>query len=342
METKDYKKLNEKQNQTVEEVDLNLIFSKIFNALSHLIIFLIKFLFYLSDQILKNFKLFLITIVLGSLVGLSAFFIFRPYYASSMTLSSAYYKEKFLSKAFSNLNNLAAEENYKVLGKLLQIPVAKAKALKRIEIEATKSANMQTLIDLYKETEGNKNRLDSLILNANDSTYQVNVQVYDTTALIGLDTILVNYIKNNRFVDKRIAIERRNSILRKDKLIRESKKLDTLKFYMSKSYISNQSSPTSTPNGTNVTLNSKDVNPIEIYREDLRLYEQQLKIDKQLYINSEIEIIDKFITFGKPASGSLLKYILYGGILGCLLTFIYIIFVMLRNGLIKLRYNLEN
>jgi len=336
------KNIINKNNETDEIVDLGKIFNEIGKFFSNIFKIVLKFIFILGDRILINLKMIFVSFLIGAILGLSYFFIARPYYKSTMTLSSAYYKEKFLSNTISNLDKLASEENYNVLAKILRIPVIKAKSIRNVEIEPTVSANMQALIDLYKETEGDTRRLDSLILNANDSTYQLTVQVYDTTTLIGLDTILVNYIKNNKFVDKRIAIERRNSLLRKEKLIRESKNLDTLKDYIAQSYIANKNLPTAPPNGTNVTLNSKEVNPIDIYREDFRLYEALLKIDKQLFINSEIEIIDRFITFGKPASGSLIKHVIIGGIIGLIIALFCVFYKMLRDGLIHLRYNLEN
>ncbi|WP_146153496.1 hypothetical protein [Adhaeribacter arboris] len=254
-----------------------------------------------------------------------------------MTLNSAYYRGEFLDNSIQNLNRLCSENNFRVLASLLKIEPKKAKSLRKIQVEQIISPNMQMLIDLYKNTKGNQRRLDSLILNHSDSTFQIMVQVYDTTTLVGLDTVLVNYIKNNKFVNKRIAIERKNLLSRKAKLIRESKNLDTLKSYMAKSYLPDGPSKT----GTNVTLNDKESNPIDIYREDFRLYDQQLKIDRLLFINSEIEIIDRFITFGRPASGTIYKNAAKGAIGGLLIGLLYVFYIILRNGLHRFRTMVE-
>ncbi|MDQ4140975.1 MAG: hypothetical protein M3142_10670 [Bacteroidota bacterium] len=213
------------------------------------------------------------------------------------------------------------------------MPVAQAKTLRKIELEQIISPNMQFLINMYKNDEGNRRHLDSLILNRVDSTFQIKVQVFDTTTLVGLDTILVNYIKSNKFVNKRIAIERKNLLNRKAKLIRESKNLDTLKRYMAESYVSRASGR----EGTNVTLNDRESDPINVYREDFRIYDQQLKIDRLLFINSEIEIIDGFITFGKPASGTIYKNAAKGALGGLLLGLLYVFYIVLRDALRRFR-----
>lgn len=324
---------NRKDPSGNDEIDLSKLFSTISRGITTFFKSIIRLIFLSIDIISAKYKLILTLILLGALAGTAYFFYVKPYYESRMTLNSAYYKGEFLGNSMQNLNRLCAEGNYRVLSNLLKISPNKAKTLRRIEVEQIISPNMQMLIDLYKNTEGNQRRLDSLILNHSDSTFQIMVQVYDTTTLIGLDTVLVNYIKNNKFVNKRIAIERKNLLNRRSKLIRESKNLDTLKKYMAQSYIARGTGR----EGTNVTLNDKESDPINIYREDFRLYDQQLQIDRLLFINSEIEIIDRFITFGKPASGNLEKHAAKGGIMGLLIGLLYVFYLILRDGLRKLR-----
>lgn len=316
-----------------DEIDITKLVTAIGKGISQFFKGLFRLFFLVVDTTIAKYKIILAFLILGALIGLAYFFQIKPYYESRMTLSSAYYQGQFLNNSVKNLDRLCSEGNYTVLSKLLNISSARAKNLRSLEVEKLISPNLQMLINLYKNKEGSERKLDSLILNHNDSTFQIKVQVYDTTALVGLDTVLVNYIKNNKFVNKRIAIERKNLISRKAKLIRESKNLDTLKSNISKSYIAT----TEGKEGTNVTLNDKETDPINIYREDFRLYDQQLKIDRLLYINSEIEIIDSFITFGKPASGTIEKQMLKGALAGLALALLYIFYIILRTGLRKFR-----
>ncbi|WP_026464824.1 hypothetical protein [Adhaeribacter aquaticus] len=340
MESKDYKKFNDPiKPSNNDEIDLSLLFSKVMNGIAYAGKQLALFIFLVIDRILKNFKLLILATLIGGILGVGYFFAREPYYHSDMTISSAYHNGAFLTNSINTLDRLCKEGNYPVLAQMLKIPTAKARTIRRLEVEKTMSPNLQLLIDIYKEKEGGQHAIDSLILFHNDSTFHINAQVYDTTTFFGLDTVLVNYIKNNKFINRRIAIERRNLLARKIKLERESRNLDTLKNYMARSYLNQKSGPAN-PAGTQVTLNSKDVNPIEVYREDFRLYDQQLKIDKVLNTNSEIEIIEPFTPFKEPASGTLLKNSLKGALVGLLVGLLYIFFKILELGISKLRTNL--
>ncbi|QNF34983.1 hypothetical protein HUW51_20495 [Adhaeribacter swui] len=321
-----------------EEIDLGKLFVAVGKAISNFFKNLLRFFFLTIDITFAKYKIILALIVLGALSGIGYYFYVKPYYESRMTLNSAYYRGEFLGNSIQNLDRLCGEGNYRVLANLLKISPEKAKTLRKIEVDKMISPNMKMLIDLYKNNEGSQRRLDSLILNHSDSTFQIKVQVYDTTTLVGLDTTLVNYIKNNKFVNKRIAIERKNLLNRRAKLARESQNLDTLKRYMALSYITRGSGK----EGTNVTLNDKESDPINVYREDFRIYDQQLQIDRLLYINSEIEIIDRFITFGKPASGTIEKQAIKGAIAGLLVGFLYVFYLILRDGLRRLRTVVED
>ena len=331
----DYKENTESRKgpSSIDEIDLSKLFTAIGKGISQFFKGIFRLFFLFIDTAISKFKIILALTIIGALAGFAYYLQIKSFYESRMTLSSAYYQGQFLNNSIKNLDRLCNEGNYRVLSNLLNINQAKAKTFKSMEVEKMISPNLQMLINIYKNQVGGQRKIDSMILNHNDSTFQIKVQVYDTTSLVGLDTVLVNYIKNNEFVNKRIAIERKNLLNRKAKLIRESKNLDTLKSNIAKSYIATGLGK----EGTNVTLNDKETDPINIYREDFRIYEQQLKIDRLLYINSEIEIIDSFITFGKPASETLDKQIIKGILGGLVLAFLYIFFLILRTGLRKFR-----
>ncbi|MDB5261413.1 MAG: hypothetical protein JWQ14_694 [Adhaeribacter sp.] len=327
-----------RKSTSEEEIDLSKLFSSIANGFSRFFKGLFRVFFLFLDTLLANLKTIIFLILLGSLVGLAYTFIARPYYESSMTLSSVYYRGQFINNSIQNLDLLCKEQNYISLARILQIPSSNAEKLKSIQIEPIVSPSMKLLIDLYKDTEGNKRRLDSLILSAEDTSFQIKVQVFDTTALRGLDSAIVNYISKNTFVKKRIEIERTNLKNRKAKLIKESSNLDTLKRNIALSYKSQAAGRSGT---NNVILDDKGTNPIEIYREDMRLYEQQLNIDKLLYINSEIEIIDPFIAYGHSETDNLIKNLFKGFLAGLGLAFLLILLKVISIGLNKMKLFLK-
>jgi len=331
---KDYIKKENSEN----EIDLSRLFNSILKGIGNFFKGIFRLFFLFIDIIVANTKLILSTIIIGGLLGLGYFFLTKPYYESSMTLGSVYYRGQLINNSIENLNLLCKEGNYKSLSKILKIPIAKANDLRSIQIEPVISPNMKMLIDLYKDTEGNKRRLDSIILKTEDTTFQIKAQVFDTTALKGLDTSLVNYILTNKYVKKRIEIERFNLKNRKAKLIRESTNLDTLKRNIALSYRTQAGGRTGT---NNVIMDDKGTNPIEVYREDMRLYEQQLKIDRLLYLNSEIEIIDSFIAYGDPKSGTLFKNVVKGLLIGLILALLVVIYKMVIIAIKKMRLILK-
>jgi len=323
-----------KKNSSEEEIDLNKLFNSIINGFSTFFKGLFRVFFLFLDTLFANLKIVGLLVLLGGILGIGYTFIVKPYYESSMTLGSAYYRGQLINNSIQNLNLLCKEQSYTSLSKILQIPTSQASSLRGIQIEPVVSPNMQMLVDLYKETEGNKRRLDSLILSSEDTTFQIRVQIYDTTSLKGLDTSIVNYILKNKFVKKRIEIERANLRSRKAKLIKESTSLDTLKRNIALSYRSQAGGRTGT---NNVILDDKGTNPIDIYREDMRLFEQQLEIDRLLYINSEIEIIDPFIAYGDPKSGTILTNSLKGLLGGLILALFLILLRVIHIGLNRIK-----
>jgi len=333
MNNKEINNFNRKTSSE-EEIDLNKLFNSIVNGFSTFFKGLFRVFFLFLDTLLANLKIVGLFVLVGGILGLSYTFIIKPYYESSMTLGSVYYRGQLINNSIQNLNLLCKEQNYSSLSRILEIPTTQASTLRGIQIEPVVSPNMQLLVDLYKETEGNKRRLDSLILSSEDTTFQIKVQVFDTTFLKGLDTSIVNYILKNKFVKKRIDIERVNLRNRKAKLIKESTSLDTLKRNIALSYRSQAGGRTGT---NNVILDDKGTNPIDVYREDMRLFEQQLNIDRLLYINSEIEIIDPFIAYGDPKSGTYLTNGLKGLLFGLLIGLLLILFKVLSIGINKMK-----
>ena len=338
MNPEEYNKAN-RNTDNDPEVDIAKIFTYIGNWLVNAVKTLSRFFLYVLDSFYRNLKLVGLLAILGGLLGVGYYFYEKPYYESQMTLGSTYYRGQLIKNSMQNLNLLCEEGNYETLSRVLNINPSQAKELRKIEIQPIISPSLQLILDLYKENEGVNRHLDSLILQNQDTTFQVMVQVYKTSALRGLDTSLVNFLKKNKYVEKRIAVERVNLRNRRAKLIKESGSLDTLKRNIALSY-RNQAGGRSGTN--NVILDDKGTNPIDIYREDLRLYEQLLKIDRLLYINSEIEIINPFIAFGEPKSSSIEKNVIKGILLGLLASFLIIFLKIVKTGMTRLRLALND
>lgn len=328
-----------RKNYQNEDIDITRIFSVVYNAVISGLKSTIRFLFSLVDAIYADLKIFIALTILGALLGLGYFYSTEPYYESSMTLNSEYFKGELLDNTIRNLNEVCGERNYYLLATLLEISPNTSKQIKSIKVSPVIPQNYRRLLEFYASDDKYKEQLDSLLMYNNQSNFQLNVEVYDTAALRGLDTVLVNYIRNNEYVKKRIEIDTINLRNLKRKLIRESSSLDTLKRSIAASIKSSGDAGRSGTN--NVILGEKSVNPIEIYREDLEIYNRRQEIDRQLALNAEIEVIEKFIPYADPKSGSLVTNVLKGIIAGIIISFLYVLYKLLREGLTRLRYNLE-
>jgi hypothetical protein len=130
--------------------------------------------------------------------------------------------------------------------------------------------------------------------------------VYNPTVVRELETALVNYLKNNEYLKKRVEITRSNMLARKQKLIGESQKLDSLKAVIYSNY--QNMAAQSRQGSNNVILSDKAVtNPIEIFNQDINLYNEIQNIDRSLYLQNDFEVIDGFTVFSEPSSASPIK-----------------------------------
>ena len=322
-----------------EEIDLGKLFVAIGRGITRFFKGLFRLFFLFVDTFFSHLRIITALVIAGSLLGLGYFYTVQPYYESHMTLSSDYYKGELLDNSIQNLNAVCEEGNARVLAALLKIPVTKAKNIRKITVSPVISQNYRMLLDAYSRDENNRGKYDSLLLYNNQSNFQLNVQAYDTTAWRGLDTTLVNYIKQNEYVKKRILIDRLNLANLRDKLRRESGSLDTLKRSLASSL---RTSAEAGRNGANnVILGERSVNPIDVYKEDLSIYNRRQEVERLLALNAEIEIIERFIPYGEPHSGTLLKNMVKGALVGLIFSLLYVFYIILRDGLRRFRRNLD-
>lgn len=321
-----------------EEIDLSKLFVSIGRGIGRFFKGLFRLFFLFVDTFFSNFRTIVALIAVGGLLGLIYFYTARPYYESHMTLGSDYYKGELLDNSIQNLNAVCAEGNAPVLATLLKIPVAKAEKIRKITVSPIISQNYRALLDLYSRDEKDSKKLDSLLVYNDQSNFQLNVEVYDTTALKGLDTTLVNYIRQNDYVNKRIQVDRLNLANLREKLSRESGNLDTLKKNLASSLRTGTEAGRNGAN--NVILGERSVNPIDVYKEDLNIYNQRQEVERLLALNSEIEIIEKFIPYAEPQSGTLLKNVAKGTLLGVIFSLLYVFYLILRDGLQRFRLTL--
>ncbi len=300
-----------------EEIDLGQIFAKIGNFLKDIGLGLIRFLALLRSTPLKNKTLFIVVTLAGAVWGYSySSFLRKKYYDSSMILSSEYLNKRIVDNSINKLNQLAAEASPSGLANVLHISDSLAANIIRFESKPFVAEKELIEIEVLKEQLKSAQLKNQVVIDQiikrieieNQHAFEFTVRTFSPTVVKPLQDALVNYFKNNDYTKKRIQINHENLIAKKDKLKRESSKLDSLKKVIFSNY--KTMAEQSRQGSNNVILSDKAVtNPIEIYSEDLKLYNQLQIIEREIYIQPDFEVVDGFTEFSEPASDRRLKTI---------------------------------
>lgn len=303
---------NQKQAPNSDEIDLGVLFSKIGEFFKNMGLGGLRFIAVLRRIPLENKALFGVLILISITVGISYYsFLKKKFYSTTMILSSEYFNNRIVDNTIEKLNLLSGEEDKKSLATLLEISDELAENIQDFEAKPFVSEAELIELELLKEQlknfqANNKNEkviqqvIDRIEIE-NRHAYEITVRVYNPTVVKELESALVNYFKNNDYLKKRVEIAKNNRLARKQKLIRDSEKLDSLKSVIYSNY--QNMAAQSRQGSNNVILSDKSVtNPIEIYSQDILLYNEIQSIDRSLYLQNDFEVIDGFTEFSKPAS----------------------------------------
>jgi Chain length determinant protein len=307
---------SQKQISNSDEIDLGVLFSKIGDFFKNLGLGFLRFIALLRRIPIENKVLFIWLILIGIAGGISySLFLKKKYYSTTMILSSEYLNKRIVDNTIEKLNLLAEEDSKQGLAKILNISDSLAAKIHDFEAEA-ELIELEVLKEQLRNFQSDKKN-DQVIKQVidrieieNRHAYEITVRVYNPTVVYDLQKALVNYFKNNEYLKKRVEITKSNLEARKNKLIGESQKLDSLKAVIYENY---QNMATQSRQGSNnVILSDKAVtNPIEIFSQDIDLYNQIQAINRSLYLQDDFELVDGFTEFSKPSSEGILRISAY-------------------------------
>jgi len=322
---------NQKPAIPSEEIDLGQLFSKIGDFFKNIGLGTMRFLALLRRIPLEN-KLPFILVTTGSIVmGLTySGFLQKTFYESSMILSSDYFNKRIVDNTIEKLNLLAEEKNKAGLAKVLHINDTLAKNILEFRarpiVAETELIEMEVLKEQLKNAQINNknekviNEIIARIQIENRHAFEITVRMLNPTFIGDLQTALINYFRNAEYIRRRIEITKANLLEKKIKLHHDLQKLDSLKFVIFENY--RNMALQSKQGSNNVILSDKSVtNPIEIYGQDLTLYNQLEDINKSLYLQDDFEIIDGFTEFSEPSSASGLKIIVISILMGIVVSY---------------------
>jgi hypothetical protein len=219
-----------------------------------------------------------------------------------------------MKNTIEKLNLLSKEDDWKGLAEEIGIDSVVAKNIIGFEYKPFVAEREIVELEVLKTQLNNvpeaKKDIVAKVINKieieNKRAFQIEVQVFDTRIISGLEKALVNYFGTNPYIRSRVDANKNYLLLRKEKLMRESKKLDSLKSVIYENF--QTMAKQSRQGSNNVILSDKYLtDPLAIYTEDLGINAQILEIERQLSIRPDFEVVDGFTSFKEPASSGLIQ-----------------------------------
>ncbi len=303
---------NPKQITNSDEIDIGVLFSKLGDFFKNIGLGFLRFLALLRKIPIQNKALFIALILIGIAGGISySLKLKKKYYSTTMILSSEYLNKRIVDNTIKKLNLLAAEDGYQGIARELNISNELAQDIQDFEARPFVAESELIELEILKEQlrSFQSDKKNELVVQQvierieieNRHAYEITIRVYNPTVVGELEIALVNYFKNNNYLKKRVEITKANRLARKQKLQRDSQKLDSLKSVIFENY--QNMAAQSRQGSNNVILSDNPVtNPIEIFAQDLLIYNEIQSIDKSLYLQDDFEVVDGFTEFSKPSS----------------------------------------
>lgn len=323
---------NKPKNQSSDEIDLSQVFKWIGNGFRNFGNSILRSLAGIRSLFFENKKFFGLVIIAGLTIGgLYSELLSKKYYKSSMILSCDYLNRRIVESTIEKLNLLCGEVEREGLAKELNIPISKAKNILKFESKPFVSEEDIVEMEVLKEqlnnvAEAKKDVVKKVIGKLevdNKSAFQISMLITDPDAVNNLDSAIVNYLKSGDYVKRRIEITKSVLLQKKAKLIQESKRLDSLKSVLFRSF--DNMSKQSKQGSNNVILSEKPLtDPLSVFNQDIAFYDQILAIDRSLYLQPDFEVIDGFTSFKEPESASLPKILVISFLVSLLTGYLFL------------------
>ncbi|OKL39630.1 YveK family protein [Pontibacter flavimaris] len=263
-----------------DEVDIYFIYTKVGDLLSGMGRSISGFF-----RVLLRYKwVLLIFTLMGSGIGYLTYKSTKPYYTSSMTLVLAEIRNQFVENQLQRLSIMIQEDNYEAVAQDLDMSVEAAKQIKEMNF-----SNLDQ--ELIAE--------DSVLTG---SPFEIELSVYNSEYFNSLEPALANYLESNRYFSKQKLIRQREMESMISKLKEDITAMDSVK----KAVVS--------PRGpVNGFVYGQPLDPADLFRESINMYQQQVELEGDLDQLDNIQIVNGFAPRLRPTGPNLLKYLVIGG-----------------------------
>lgn len=241
---------------------------------------------------LKNLFLILILAGLGFAVGVGLHMLRRPYYASSMVISTGDLKPMIARTLLSRLSADIDDKSHGTLAQKLNIPLQAAQSIRDLSVTG--------YIDQIKEE------------TEQDSTLsQINLELRDVTHFTTMQNALVKYIENTDAFQLNQKLNRTQTLAFMERISQDIRKIDSLK----------TSNKENTGSGT-VVIYGDNERAAELFKQGNDLYKQQLELENYLTLENRVRVIAPFTPRTKPSGPSLGLHGTLGLLMGLILALI--------------------
>ncbi|EJF08316.1 chain length determinant protein [Pontibacter sp. BAB1700] len=242
----------------------------------------------------RRILLVTLAVLIGAALGFLAYYFTKPYYTSSMTLVLAEIRNEFVENQLNNLSDMIEEDNYESIANGLDIPLASARQIKNMK---------------FFNLDANRIDEDSILTG---SPFSVELTIYDPKLFDLMEPAIVTYLESNRYFSKQKRIRQRQVESMIGKLQDEITSIDSIKTSVGR------------PQGpVNGFVYGQALDPTNLYRESIGMYEKQVELEADLERLDNIEVVNGFPPRAKPTGPKLLIYLLIGSALFFIIGLIY-------------------
>ncbi len=246
-----------------DEIDLGYVLSKIGSAFRSLYRKFVYAVFLLPKRPLLSSVLILAGVVIGCLPH----FLSPRQYRSGMTVISKELKNDLCKELITSLNEIASDGNTAELSRRLNID---------------EDAARQVVEFKYKELFKPASSADTIPL---ATPFRVEAVVLRNTVVDTLERGIVYFLEHNQYALRKRKERETALVALAAKLNGEISQLDSLKMVVAQSLV-----PTSR-SGSGFFY-GQPVDPVNVYREGITLYKDELDIKAQLNIMENIQVLD--------------------------------------------------
>ncbi len=303
-----------KQDQHFHEDEIDL--RKLFEAIGNFFVntwFWVIGLIIGFRSITLNYKYLLLFAVIAS--GVWAYWNTRsedPFYEGSVIVQSRYFNLEVANDMVNRLNQMDSID----LAEAMEISREAAHAIRDFSVEPILSEDQRIEIEQIKEFmtrakfDPNYQSVIEKRFNESIQSYEFLISTFDPSILKEVTQALGKYPWKYDFIKKRIAIDFVNLEKKKQKLLSESAKMDSLKNIIYKNL---EARNKETREGSNniILADGTVVNPLSIFSEDMKLYDQILAIERSLELKESILSFEGSHQMTTPASPNFIDNMLY-------------------------------